>query len=45
MEAYGEAIDPGTSAERKAGIEGELKAYCALDTQAMVLLWQFFSGK
>jgi hypothetical protein len=28
-----------TSAERKAEIERELKAYCALDKEAMIRIW------
>ena len=40
-----EAIDPGTSAERKGEIERELKAYCALDTEAMVRIWGAFGGR
>jgi hypothetical protein len=44
MEAYMEAIDSGTSVERKAEIERELRAYCALDTRAMIRIWRFFSG-
>jgi hypothetical protein len=36
MEAYVEAISPGTSVERKKLIEAELRAYCALDTKAMI---------
>jgi hypothetical protein len=39
MEAYVEAIYPSTLAERKAEIERELKAYCALDTEAMIRIW------
>jgi hypothetical protein len=45
MEAFCEAIKPGTSAERKTQIEIQLLAYCRLDTFAMVRLWQFFSGR
>jgi hypothetical protein len=45
MEAYVEAIGPSTSAGRKAEIERELKAYCALDTEGMILVWSFFSQK
>jgi len=45
MEAYVEAIDPTTSAERKAQIERELKAYCALDTEAMIWIWEAFGGR
>ena len=45
MEAYLEAIAPGTAAERKAEIEAELRAYCALDTEAMIDIWRVFSGE
>jgi hypothetical protein len=45
MEAYAEAIGPSTSAERKTEIERELKAYCALDTEAMIRIWEAFSGR
>ena len=45
MEAFCEAIQPGTTAERKSEIEQQLLAYCRLDTLAMVRLWQFFSGR
>lgn len=45
MAAYVEAISPNTSTARKAQIERELLEYCALDTQAMIELWQFFSGR
>jgi hypothetical protein len=45
MEAYIEAISPGTSAERKKQIDAELRAYCALDTEAMIHIWRFFSGQ
>ena len=44
MEAYGEAIRPETSAERKSEIEKQLLTYCQLDTFATVRLWQYFSG-
>ena len=44
MEAYVEAIEPGTSAERRAQIDAELRAYCALDTEAMIHIWRVFSG-
>ena len=44
MEAYVEAIDPGTPAERKGEIERELKVYCALDTEAMLRVWEVFGG-
>jgi hypothetical protein len=45
MEAFTEAIHPDTSTERKSEIEGQLLAYCRLDTFAMVRLWQFFNGR
>ena len=45
MTAYGEAIRPATTPERKAEIERQLLAYCRLDTFAMVRLWQFFNGR
>lgn len=45
MEAFLEAIHPDTPTERKARIERQLLAYCALDTYAMVRLWQVFAGR
>jgi hypothetical protein len=45
MDAYCEAIQPGTSEERKSEIKKQLLTYCQLDTFAMVRLWQFFSGR
>ena len=45
MEAFLDAIDPETSAERKSQIEQQLLAYCKLDTYAMVRLWQVFAGR
>jgi hypothetical protein len=45
MDAFSEAIHSGTSQERKAEIESQLRAYCRLDTLAMVRLWQFFTGR
>jgi hypothetical protein len=45
MDVFCEAIQPGTSKERKSVIERQLLAYCRLDTFAMVRLWQFFSGR
>jgi hypothetical protein len=44
MEAYLEAIDPGTTAERRAEIGGDLRKYCALDTEAMIDIWRVLSG-
>jgi Domain of unknown function(DUF2779) len=45
MEAYIEAITSGTAANRKAQIDRELREYCALDTHAMIKLWEVFSGR
>lgn len=44
MEAFLEALDPATTTERRAEIERQLIAYCALDTFALVRLWSAFSG-
>jgi predicted RecB family nuclease len=45
MEAYMEAIAPNTSTTRKEQVDRELREYCALDTQAMIKLWEFFVGR
>ena len=45
MTAYMEAVAPGTTAARKAQIDKQLRAYCGLDTLAMVRLWQMFAGR
>jgi len=45
MEAFMEAIHPETLPERKSQIEQQLRAYCGLDTFAMVRLWQFLAGR
>ena len=45
VKAYQEAIRPGTTPERKTEIHQQLDQYCALDTLAMVRLWEFFSGQ
>lgn len=42
--AYLEAVRTDTSAERNQEIERQLQAYCALDTLAMVRLWEFFKA-
>jgi hypothetical protein len=44
VSAFMEAIDPATSAERKAEIQNQLFSYCQLDTFAMVRLHQFLTG-
>lgn len=45
MQVYFEAIQASTSEARKSEIEGQLLAYCHLDTLAMVRLWEVFSGR
>lgn len=45
MAAFQEAIHPSTAAPRKVEITAQLKAYCKLDTYAMVRVWQVFSGR
>ncbi len=45
VEAYEEAIAPETSPERKEAIEQALKAYCARDTYAMVVLLRKLRGE
>jgi len=45
MEAFLEALHPGTNTDRKNRIEQQLLAYCKLDTYAMVRLWQVFAGR
>lgn len=42
---YLEAIDPGTSPERKAELKEQLLRYCEFDTQAMVRLVQFLGSQ
>ena len=44
MEAFAEAIHPDTETARKEKIRSELRAYCRLDTLAMVGLWKYFLG-
>jgi hypothetical protein len=44
MEAYIEAIATGASLDRKDAIGRELRDYCALDTEAMMRIWQYFRG-
>lgn len=45
MAAFMEAMAPTTTADRKSAIERQLLDYCALDTYAMVRLWQIFAGR
>jgi hypothetical protein len=44
ISASPEAIKPVSTPEREAEIDSPLEKYCALDTLAMVRLWEFFSG-
>lgn len=45
MDAYREAIAPQTTAGRRAEIRQQLLRYCALDTYALVRVWQQLSGQ
>lgn len=45
VEAFKEAIAPGTTEVRKTEIERELLAYCHLDTLGLVRLWEVLLGK
>ncbi len=42
-EGFLEAIDPDTSADRKAELEEQLRRYCKFDTEAMVEIVRFFT--
>ena len=42
-DGYLEAIDPNTSAARKAELEDQLLRYCKFDTEAMVEIVRFFT--
>lgn len=45
MEGFLEAVHPDTDPLRKKQIEQQLRAYCKLDTYALVRLWQLFAGR
>ena len=45
VESYKHAIAPNTTPERKQEIRRQLLDYCKLDTFAMILLYQFFTGR
>jgi hypothetical protein len=45
MNTYLEAISDDVSLEHKSAIERQLRAYCELDTIAMVRIWNIFSGR
>jgi len=42
---YLEAIDPATTATRKAELERQLRAYCRVDSWAMIALARFLEGR
>jgi hypothetical protein len=44
QEAFLEAIDPCNQEDRRQELRKQLLAYCALDTMAMVKIWQVFAG-
>lgn len=44
MQAYLEAVDPATTCERKQEIRDQLRAYCSLDTRALIEVWKIFFG-
>lgn len=44
QQAYLEAIDPGTTPERRDKIRRQLLDYCELDTLALVRMWERFRG-
>ena len=43
-DGFMEAINPQTTAERKAELEKQLLRYCRFDTEAMVEIVRFFKG-
>jgi len=44
-DGYLEAIDPKTTANRKAELEEQLLRYCKFDTEAMVEIVRFFTAE
>jgi hypothetical protein len=42
VQVYEEYLDPTTSDEKRAAIIDDLRAYCQLDTYAMLALYQGF---
>ena len=44
MDAFVKAIHPDTTAAEKSMIERQLLEYCALDTFAMVKMWEYFTN-
>ena len=45
QEKYLEAIHPETTLERTAEIQAQLRAYCGLDSYAVVVLWAKLAGR
>ena len=45
MQAYAEAITPGTSKGRISEIKKQLEAYCKLDTFGLLHIWAHFIGR
>lgn len=45
MDAFLEAIRPETPPAQKQKLEKQLRAYCKLDTYAMVRIWQVFADR
>jgi hypothetical protein len=45
MEAYLEAIQPGTTVARREEIRAQLLEYCKLDTYAMIGIWRHLAGR
>jgi hypothetical protein len=43
--AFAEWLHPATTKERQKTLTGQLLRYCALDTVALVKIWQFFAQK
>ena len=44
-EECSEAMQPGTTPQRREALRSQLLAYCRLDTLATVKLWEVFSGR
>lgn len=44
QDAYMQAIENGTSEQRRSELRAQLFDYCELDTWAMVEIWNVFAG-
>lgn len=44
MEVFATAISPNTSPEERATMDRQLRAYCHLDTLAILRIWEKFTG-